>query len=86
MLGHIVWGMWDGDATWAELDTALATNWHHPLGGRIGIDATCIDGSDGVTMEAIWRAVPLLGRPARDRRHRVHYRICHAPAVKVWAM
>lgn len=56
VLGHtIVWGMWDDDTTWAELDTVLATKWKHPLGGLIGIDATCIDSSDGVTMEAVYR-------------------------------
>lgn len=56
VLGHtIVWGMWDDDTTWAELDTVLATRWDHPLGGRIGIDATCIDSSDGVTMETVYR-------------------------------
>jgi phage terminase large subunit GpA-like protein len=56
VLGHtIVWGMWDDDTTWAELDTVLATKWEHPLGGRIGIDATCIDSSDGVTMETVYR-------------------------------
>jgi phage terminase large subunit GpA-like protein len=56
VLGHtIVWGMWDDDTTWAELDTVLATRWDHPLGGKIGIDATCIDSSDGVTMETVYR-------------------------------
>lgn len=56
VLGHtIVWGMWDDDTTWVELDTVLATRWDHPLGGRIGIDATCIDSSDGVTMETVYR-------------------------------
>ncbi len=56
VLGHtVVWGMWDDDTTWAELDTVLATKWVHPLGGKIGIEATCIDSSDGVTMETVYR-------------------------------
>lgn len=56
VLGHtIVWGMWDDDTTWAELDTVLATKWDHPLGGKIGLDATCVDSSDGVTMETVYR-------------------------------
>jgi phage terminase large subunit GpA-like protein len=56
VLGHtVVWGMWDDDTTWAELDTVLSTRWDHPLGGKIGIDATCIDSSDGVTMETVYR-------------------------------
>lgn len=55
ILGHtVIWGMWDDDTTWAELDTVLATKWDHPLGGKIGIDATCIDSSDGVTMEKVY--------------------------------
>jgi phage terminase large subunit GpA-like protein len=55
ILGHIViWGMWDDDTTWAELDAALATKWDHPLGGKIGIDATCIDSGDGVSMEKVY--------------------------------
>lgn len=55
VLGHtIVWGMWDDNTTWAELDSVLSTKWDHPLGGRIGIDATCIDSSDGVTMEKVY--------------------------------
>lgn len=55
ILGHtVIWGMWDDDTTWAELDTVLATKWDHPF-GKIGIDATCIDSSDGVTMETVYR-------------------------------
>lgn len=55
VLGHsIVWGMWDDNTTWAELDSVLSTKWDHPLGGKIGIDATCIDSSDGVTMEKVY--------------------------------
>lgn len=56
ILGHtIVWGMWDDATTWSELDSVLTTRWDHPLGGKIGVDATCIDSSDGVTMETVYR-------------------------------
>lgn len=55
VLGHfVIWGQWDDDTTWAELDTVLATRWQHPHGGRIGIEATLIDSSDGTTMEKVY--------------------------------
>lgn len=55
ILGHtVVWGQWDDDTTWAELDEVLTTRWTHPLGGKIGLDAVAIDSSDGNTMEAVY--------------------------------
>lgn len=55
VLGHtIVWGLWDDDTTWAELDTVLATRWQHPHGGRIAVEATVVDSSDGTTMEQVY--------------------------------
>lgn len=55
ILGHsVVWGLWDDDSTWSELETALSTKWRHPLGGRIGIEATVIDSGDGTTMEKVY--------------------------------
>jgi phage terminase large subunit GpA-like protein len=47
--------MWDDDTTWLELDAVLQTRWDHPLGGKIGVDAVCVDSSDGVTMETVYR-------------------------------
>ncbi|WP_029074403.1 phage terminase large subunit family protein [Kaistia adipata] len=55
-LGHfVIWGRYDDHTTWAELDVLLATSWDHPLGGKIKVDATCIDSSDGETMETVYR-------------------------------
>jgi len=54
ILGHVViWGNWDDDRTWTELDDVLKTRWKHPLGGLLGIEAAVIDAGDGVTMEAV---------------------------------
>lgn len=54
ILGHIVvWGNWDDNATWAELDEVLKTRWAHPLGGTLGVEAAVVDAGDGVTMEAV---------------------------------
>lgn len=54
VLGHrVIWGQWDADDTWAELDDTLATRLPHALGGRIGIDAVAIDAGDGTTMKRV---------------------------------
>jgi len=49
----VIWGQWDADETWRELDELLKTKWKHPLGGSLGIEAAAIDAGDGVTMEAV---------------------------------
>jgi phage terminase large subunit GpA-like protein len=47
VLGHVViWGSVEDDTTWAELDELLKTRWSHPLGGKLGVDATVIDSGD----------------------------------------
>lgn len=54
ILGHrVIWGQWDHNETWSELDDLLKTKWKHPLGGSLGIEAATIDAGDGVTMEAV---------------------------------
>ncbi len=54
VLGHrVIWGQWDEDATWAELDDALRERFPHALGGRIGVDATAVDAGDGTTMHRV---------------------------------
>ena len=48
VLGHIViWGSPDDDSTWFELDELLKTRWSHPHGGKLRIDAACVDSGDG---------------------------------------
>ncbi len=64
VLGHeVIWGRYDDTVTWGELDILLSTQWDHPLGGRIKVDATCVDSSDGETMETVYRfAFPRFNR------------------------
>ena len=54
VLGHkIIWGRWDDNCTWTDLDELLRTRWRHPFGGMLAIDAACIDAGDGTTMDAV---------------------------------
>lgn len=54
VLGHrVIWGQWDAEDTWGELDELLRTRWPHALGGRIGLDAAAIDAGDGTTVGAV---------------------------------
>ncbi len=47
VLAHIViWGPPDDDTTWAELDELLRTQWRHPHGGVLRVDACIVDSSD----------------------------------------
>lgn len=48
VLGNgVVFGMFDSNDLWAEIDDFLKTTWQHPRGGTIRIDATLIDSGDG---------------------------------------
>ncbi len=48
VLDHrVIWGAYDSDETWQELDQLLRSRWAHPLGGRLKVDAACIDAGDG---------------------------------------
>lgn len=48
VLAHIVtWGSFQDSSTWAEIDEILRSTWRHPWGGRLRIDAACIDAGDG---------------------------------------
>ncbi|MCF3935019.1 phage terminase large subunit family protein [Acuticoccus sp. M5D2P5] len=48
VLAHfIIWGAYADEGVWHELDELLKSRWRHPLGGMIGIDAACVDSSDG---------------------------------------
>lgn len=54
VLGHrVIWGAWDAEETWAELDGLLTERFAHELGGRAGIDAAAIDAGDGTTMHRV---------------------------------
>lgn len=54
VLAHrVIWGAFDADETWAELDTLLKERFAHALGGRMAIDATAIDAGDGTSMHRV---------------------------------
>ncbi|WP_238367631.1 phage terminase large subunit family protein [Mesobacterium pallidum] len=54
VLGHrVIWGQWDDEGTWTDLDTLLKQTFRHELGGRIGIDAAAVDAGDGTTMHRV---------------------------------
>jgi len=54
ILGHrVLWGQWDEDTTWADLDGLLHQQFPHALGGRIGIEAAAVDAGDGTTMHRV---------------------------------
>lgn len=54
VLGHIeIWGSYLDDTTWFELDELLKTRWPHPHGGRLKVDAACIDAGDGEHLERV---------------------------------
>jgi phage terminase large subunit GpA-like protein len=63
-LGHkVIWGRYDDESTWTELDGVLKTRFPHALGGAIGLDAAAIDSGDGETMESVYRfAFPRFSR------------------------
>lgn len=55
VLGHaVVWGSPGDDSTWAELDELLRTNWPHPGGGMLKVDAAGIDSGDGAWTEKVY--------------------------------
>jgi phage terminase large subunit GpA-like protein len=48
ILGHsVIWGAIDSDTTWQELEDALRTQFKHPAGGVLRVDAAVIDSGDG---------------------------------------
>ena len=48
ILGHsVIWGAIDADTTWEELEDALRTQFDHPSGGTLNVDAAVIDSGDG---------------------------------------
>lgn len=48
LLGHsVIWGAIDAESTWLELEDALRSQWQHPGGGVLRVDACLIDSGDG---------------------------------------
>lgn len=65
ILGHkVIWGSPLDDATWCDLDDLLKTQWSHPNGGRLKIDAAVIDSGDGGTTDVVYK----FARPRFSRR------------------
>ena len=54
VLDHqVIWGAIGDEFTWRSLDELLRIRWAHPHGGRLGIDALCIDGGDGGHLDLV---------------------------------
>ena len=71
-----IWGAYDAEETWAELDTLLTRKFPHALGGRIEVNACAIDAGDGVSMPNVMafcvpryrrRVVAIKGAPGASR-------------------
>ena len=55
VLDHdIVYGSYEADEFWTDIDTIAKQRWRHPLGGEIGIDAIAIDSSNGSHMPYVY--------------------------------
>lgn len=55
ILGHeVIRGSAKDQSTWDELDAMLGTEFKHPLGGRIGFEAACIDSGDGNMTQPVY--------------------------------
>jgi phage terminase large subunit GpA-like protein len=64
VLGHVVhWGSPDDDDVWRELDVLLRSTWQHPHGGKLKVDACCIDSGDGDWTDRVYAfCFPRAGR------------------------
>lgn len=55
VLGHVlIWGSPDLETTWREHDELLRTQWKHPAGGTLTVDAALVDSGDGDWTEAVY--------------------------------
>ena len=50
---EVLYGRYDGDVAWQELDAYLKQTWAHPLGGTIGISAAFVDAGSGLHMPTV---------------------------------
>lgn len=65
VLDHdVVYGSYEDDGFWSDVDALLKQRWRHPLGGEIGIEAVCIDSSSGSHMPFVYAFV----KPRMRRR------------------
>lgn len=55
ILDHdVVYGSYETDEFWTDIDAITKRRWRHPLGGEIGIDAIAIDSSNGNHMPHVY--------------------------------
>lgn len=58
VLDHdVVYGSYEDDGFWSDVDALLKQRWRHPLGGEIGIEAVCVDSSSGNHMPFVYEFV-----------------------------
>lgn len=58
VLDHdIVYGSYEHDEFWTDIDAIIKQKWRHPLGGEIGIDAVAVDSSSGSHMHHVYEFV-----------------------------
>ena len=58
ILDHdVVYGSYQDNAFWTDIDSMIRQKWRHPLGGEIGIDAIAIDSSSGSHMPHVYEFV-----------------------------
>jgi phage terminase large subunit GpA-like protein len=53
LLHCVIWGSFQDDTTWEEVDELLRTKWKHPYGGMLKIDAAIVDCSDGDHFDSV---------------------------------
>ncbi len=51
---HVVYGSTALDSTWDETLAVLRTQWKHPLGGVIGVEAAAVDSGDGNRTQQVY--------------------------------
>lgn len=55
ILDHdVVYGSYETNEFWLDVDALIKQRWRHPLGGEIGIDAVAIDSSSGSHMSHVY--------------------------------
>jgi phage terminase large subunit GpA-like protein len=55
ILGHeVIYGRYEDNEFWTDIDAAITRKWQHPLGGMIGIDAVALDSSSGSMMRHVY--------------------------------
>jgi phage terminase large subunit GpA-like protein len=77
VLDHdVVYGRYEDESFWQDIDALISQRWKHPLGGEIGVDAVAVDSSSGSHMPYVYafcaprlrrRVVAIKGEPGRRK-------------------